>query len=57
MSPTLEEQIEQLKETIHAMEAQREALGENVIEASLAPLQAKLDELIQLLETTEEPIT
>jgi hypothetical protein len=45
MSPTLEEQIEQLKTTIIDMEAQRFALGDEVVDATLAPLQRKLDEL------------
>ena len=34
MSPTIEEQIERLKSTIAEMEAQREALGDAVVQES-----------------------
>jgi class 3 adenylate cyclase/tetratricopeptide (TPR) repeat protein len=50
MSPTPEAQIEQLKATIAAMEAQRPALGDEVVDASLAPLQSKLSELVAMLQ-------
>ena len=46
MSPTLDEQIEQLQHTIAEMESQRDSLGDDVVEASLAPLRQKLDELV-----------
>ena len=54
MSPTLDEQIAQLKHTIAEMESQREALGGEVVEASLTPLRNKLTELVTLLELPKE---
>jgi class 3 adenylate cyclase/tetratricopeptide (TPR) repeat protein len=56
MSPTLDEQIEQLKHTIAEMESQRDALGDEVVDAALAPLLHKLDELVSQLESHQEPI-
>jgi class 3 adenylate cyclase/tetratricopeptide (TPR) repeat protein len=56
MSPTLEEQIKQLQETIQAMEAQRDSLGDAVVDAGLAPFQEKLDQLLALLEARKEPV-
>jgi class 3 adenylate cyclase/tetratricopeptide (TPR) repeat protein len=50
MNQTLEEQITQLKQTIAEMEAQRPTLGDEVVDAALAPLRAKLDELAALLQ-------
>jgi class 3 adenylate cyclase/tetratricopeptide (TPR) repeat protein len=57
MSPTLDEQIKQLIHTIVEMEAQRDALGDEVVDAALVPLQLKLDELVSLLEPPGEPIS
>ena len=45
MSTTLEEQINQLKHTIAEMESQRDALGNETVEAALVPLHKKLAEL------------
>jgi class 3 adenylate cyclase/tetratricopeptide (TPR) repeat protein len=53
MNQTLEEQITQLKHTIAEMEAQRPALGDEVVDAALAPLQRKLNELAALLQTQQ----
>ena len=50
MSPTIEEQIERLKSTIAEMEAQRDSLGEAVVQQALHPLLEKLAELNRLLE-------
>ena len=55
MSPTLDEQLAQLQHTIAEMESQREALGDEVVESSLAPLREKLDELSALLEVAKKP--
>ena len=52
MSPTTEEQIERLKTTIAEMEAQREALGDAVVQKAMQPLQEKLEELTRLLEVS-----
>jgi class 3 adenylate cyclase len=54
MSPTLDEQIAQLKHTIAEMESQRDSLGDDVVEASLTPLRQKLGELVTLLELPKE---
>jgi class 3 adenylate cyclase/tetratricopeptide (TPR) repeat protein len=54
MSPTLDEQIAQLQHTIAEMESQREALGSEVVEASLTPLRNKLTELVALLDIPKE---
>jgi len=56
MSPTLDQQIAQLKHTIAEMESQRESLGEEVVEASLAPLRQKLEQLSALLEIPRESL-
>ncbi len=61
MSPTIEEQIEKLKSTVAEMEAQREALGDAVVQSAIAPLQQKLDDLTLLLSASqvrpfEEPV-
>jgi class 3 adenylate cyclase/tetratricopeptide (TPR) repeat protein len=56
MSPTLEDQIKQLQDTIATMEDQRDSLGDTVVDRSLAPLQEKLDELLALLESRQEPL-
>jgi predicted ATPase/class 3 adenylate cyclase len=53
MSPSIEEQIERLKSTIAEMEAQREALGDELVDAGLAPFQRKLDELVAQLEARQ----
>ena len=53
MSPTIEEQIERLKSTIVEMEAQREALGDSVVQKALDPLREKLAELNRLLEVSQ----
>jgi len=50
MSPTIEEQIERLKSTIAEMEAQRDALGDIVVQKAVEPLREKLEEPNQLLE-------
>jgi predicted ATPase/class 3 adenylate cyclase len=55
MSPTLEEQIEQLKQTIAEMEAQRDTLGDGVVDEGSVPFQQKLDELVDLLNSRVEP--
>jgi class 3 adenylate cyclase len=55
MSQTIEEQIEGLKHTIAEMEVQRLPLGDQVVDAALAPLQRRLDELTALLAAREEP--
>ncbi|PWB55474.1 MAG: hypothetical protein C3F13_04130 [Anaerolineales bacterium] len=52
MSPTIEEQIGRLKDTIAEMEAQRDALGDAVVDKAVEPLQQKLAELYNLLETS-----
>jgi len=54
MSPTLDEQIAQLKHTISEMESQRDSLGDEVVDASLAPLKQKLEQLSILLEIPEQ---
>ncbi len=54
MSPTPDEHIAQLKHTIAKMESQREALGDELVEAALAPLRQKLDELAALLVPTDD---
>ncbi len=53
MSPTIEEQIERLKSTIAEMEAQREALGDAVVQKTVDLWRGKLDELTRLLETSK----
>jgi predicted ATPase/class 3 adenylate cyclase len=53
MSPTIEEQIESLKHTITEMESQRTSLGDEAIDAALAPFQHKLDELVDSLQAQE----
>jgi predicted ATPase/class 3 adenylate cyclase/Flp pilus assembly protein TadD len=55
MSPTIEEQIERLKSTIVEMEAQREALGDSVVQKALDPLREKLGDLNRLLEASKLP--
>ena len=46
MPETLDDQIAQLKNAAAALEAQRETLGEAVVEAGLAPMRARLAELL-----------
>lgn len=53
MNYNLAEQIKQLKQTIAEMEVQRHAPGDDVVDAALAPLQAKLDELASLLKAQQ----
>ncbi len=53
MSPTIEEQIERLKSSITEMEAQREALGDSVVEKAVDPLREKLAELNRLIEVSK----
>jgi predicted ATPase/class 3 adenylate cyclase len=53
MSPTIEEQIERLKSTIAEMEAQREALGDSVVQKTVDLWRGKLDELTRLLEASK----
>ncbi|UCD99635.1 MAG: AAA family ATPase [Chloroflexota bacterium] len=45
MPPTLDEQINQLKQTIADIESQRSILGDEVVEASLIPIRKKLADL------------
>jgi class 3 adenylate cyclase/tetratricopeptide (TPR) repeat protein len=54
MSPTLEEQIYQLKQTIAEMESQRAVLGDDVVEAALIPLRQKLTDLEANAESSVE---
>lgn len=56
MSPTIEEQIERLKSTIAEMEAQREALGDSVVQKTVDLWRGKLDELTRLLEASKTSI-
>jgi hypothetical protein len=53
VSETISEQIESLKTSIAALEAQRSKLGETVVEAALIPLCDKLEESYQVLEVSE----
>ena len=53
MSPSIEEQIQRLKNTIAEMEAQREILGDVVVEKALEPLCGKLAELSHQLEASK----
>ena len=53
MSPTLHEQIAQLKQTMAEMEAQRALLGDEVVDAALVPLRNRLSDL----QTQVEPPT
>ncbi len=53
MSLSIEEQIQRLKNTIAEMEAQREILGDGVVEKALEPLSSKLAELRQQLEASK----
>jgi class 3 adenylate cyclase/tetratricopeptide (TPR) repeat protein len=55
MSPTIEEQIERLNASIAGMEAQRDSLGDAVVEQAVAPLHEKLAELNRLLEASKSP--
>jgi len=54
MSPRIEEQIERLKTTIAEMEAQRDALGDSVVQKAVKPLYEKLGELNHLLDVSRE---
>jgi len=42
MPETLDDQVAQLKNAVAALEAQREILGEAVVEAGLVPMRARL---------------
>jgi len=53
MSKATSKQIDALKQSIGALEAQRGTLGDNVVNASLVPLQEKLVELESLLQTEQ----
>jgi hypothetical protein len=56
MSPTLDEQITQLRQTIAEMEAQRAILGDAAVDAALVPFRQKLVDLEAQAEPTfEEP--
>ena len=55
MSPTIDEQIERLKNTIADMESQREALGDLFVEKAVEPMREKLSELNRLLEASKLP--
>lgn len=52
MASTLEEQINQLKQTIAELESQRASLGEEVVETALTPLLSKLDDLLGLQQAS-----
>ena len=57
MSTTLDEQINQLKQAIAELEAQRAILGDEAVEAALIPSRKKLADLQALVESQrEEPI-
>ena len=57
MSTTLDEQINQLKQTIADIESQRSILGDEAVEASLKPIRKKLADLQALAESQkEEPV-
>ena len=53
MSKATSKQIEALKQSIGALEAQRDTLGDTVVNASLVPLQKKLEELESLHQAKE----
>jgi class 3 adenylate cyclase len=56
MSATLDEQINQLKQAIVEIEAQRSILGDAAVEASLVPFRQKLADLeAQVTHSREEP--
>ncbi|NJD59310.1 MAG: hypothetical protein FIA98_07915, partial [Anaerolineae bacterium] len=55
MSPTIEEQIKRLKDTIAQMEAQRDSLGDAFVDKAVQPLNEKLAELNHLLEVSKSP--
>jgi class 3 adenylate cyclase len=54
MSSTLDEQINQLKQAITEMEAQRSVLGDAAVDASLVPFHEKLAELEVQAEPPKE---
>jgi class 3 adenylate cyclase/tetratricopeptide (TPR) repeat protein len=54
MSPTLDEQINQLKQAIAEIETQRSILGDAAVEASLVPFHKKLADLIAQAESSVE---
>ena len=57
MSEALDDQVAQLKNAVAALEVQRETLGEAVVEAGLAPMRARLAELLgELPDSKEEGI-
>ena len=57
MSTTLDEQINQLKQTMADIESQRSILGDEAVEASLIPIRQKLADLQALAESQrEEPV-
>ncbi len=56
MSTKLDEQINQLKQTIADIESQRSILGDEAVEASLMPICQELDDLeAQIKPSIEEP--
>ena len=55
MPPTLDEHINQLKQTIADIESQRSILGDEVVEASLKPIRKKLADLESgIVSSTED---
>ena len=50
MSTTLDEQINQLKQAIVEIEAQRAVLGDAAVEAALVPIRQKLADLEKRVE-------
>ncbi|UCE00872.1 MAG: AAA family ATPase, partial [Chloroflexota bacterium] len=54
MVATLDEQINQLKQTIAEIESQRSILGDQAVEASLIPIREKLADLESLAESPKE---
>ncbi len=54
MSTTLDEQINQLKQAISEIEAQRAILGDEAVDAALVPSRQKLSKLESLVEPSVE---
>jgi len=55
MSPTIDEQIERLKNTIADMESQREVLGDSLVQKAVQSMRDKLSELNRQLEASRLP--
>ncbi|MFN2266366.1 MAG: hypothetical protein ACK2UM_19070, partial [Anaerolineales bacterium] len=54
MSKTLDEQINQLNQTIADIESQRSILGDEAVEASLRPIRQRLADLESQIEAIRE---